>query len=651
MNSGAGARRLLRGLTGALGVLVVALIVVIHALVPGSAGRQVGLDQLSRMAAAHDVVTAVFLDQDDRVALTVRATTGGPTYPAWAAYPANGAELGSLMSALVNSGAAVEVDQQSGKRVMSLLGEFILPLLLLADLFGIFILLARGGSSQVRELFAFSRLANRKTSPGSTPPATFRDVAAAAETVVELTEIRDYLRSPGRYAQLGAVPPKGVLLHGPPGCGKTLLARALAGEAGVPFFSISGSEFVESLVGVGAARVRDLFRQAKAAAPAIVFVDELDAAGRRRGAGIGGGNDEREQTLNELLVQMDGFSATSGIVVVAATNRADILDPALVRPGRFDRHIAVEPPDVAGRLAILSLHASGRRLEPDVDLDAVARATPGFTGADLANVLNEASLLAARRRAPAVTPEDLGEAIERVVAGPARRARLLDEDERRRLAWHEAGHAVVAAALGMGAQVRRLSIVARGRNAGHADMVRSDRTVLTYDELRAQLRVIMAGTAAEEIAAGQPSTAGEGDLERATTLARHMAGRFGMSPEVGLVRVLAPEGEVFLGRDYLSAQHASPTTLTEVDRAVRSLVEQARADAVRLLAARRRQTDSVAAALLQHETLDEERLAPLLASVPPDRSAPGATAPPAATRVANGSRAVQRRAGTASPAT
>ena len=604
--------RLLIGLVAAFFGLVLTLVLVLGTLVPSTSGRQVGLDDLSRLTASHLVVSANFLDQDNRIAVLARSVPGGPTYRAWAAYPSNGSNLSALVSDLVASGAAVQVSQQSGKRILGLVGEFILPLLLLADLFGIFILLARGGSSQVAELFAFSRIgARRHENP--TSPTRFSDVAASEETVAELAEVRDYLRDPGRYADMGAVPPKGVLLHGPPGCGKTLLARALAGEAGVPFFSISGSEFVESLVGVGAARVRDLFRQAKAAAPAIIFVDELDAAGRRRGAGIGGGNDEREQTLNELLVQMDGFSPTSGVVVIAATNRADILDPALVRPGRFDRHISVDAPDVNGRLEILELHARGRRLEADADLEDIAAATAGFTGADLANLLNEAALLAVRRRAAGISAIDLDEAIDRVVAGPQRRGRLLDDDERTRLALHEAGHAVVAAWAGMSEDIRRLSIVARGRNAGHASFVRSDRTVLTRDEMARQLAVLMAGTAAEELVLGQSSTAGESDLEAATTLARHMAGRYGMSDEVGLVRLLAPEGEVFLGRDYLAAQHVSPTTLAEVETAVRSLVEEARSEARRALIGARSALVRMAQRLEEAETLDQEELALLLA--------------------------------------
>ena len=612
MNENRTTPKLLMGLLGALFCLVLALVLVLRSDVPSSGGHQVGLDELGRLSQAHAVTSADFLDQDDRVVVTTRTGPAGAAQKLWAAYPADGAEVGSLVSELVGSGAVVTVDQQSGKRILGLIGEFVLPMLLLADLFGIFILLARGGSSQVAELFAFSRIGNRRQEELASV-TRFGDVAAAEETVAELAEVRDYLRNPTRYAAMGAVPPKGVLLHGPPGCGKTLLARALAGEAEVPFFSISGSEFVESLVGVGAARVRDLFRQAKAAAPAIIFVDELDAAGRRRGAGIGGGNDEREQTLNELLVQMDGFDPTSGVVVIAATNRADILDPALVRPGRFDRHISVDAPDVEGRLEILELHARGRRLSDDADLEEIARATAGFTGADLANLLNEAALMAVRRRADGIGAADLEEAIDRVVAGPQRRGRLLDEDERERLALHEAGHAVVAARAGLADDMRRLSIVARGRNAGHASFVRSDRTVLTREEMRLQLVVLMAGTAAEELVLGGSSTAGEGDLEAATTLARHMAGRYGMSDEVGLVRLLAPEGEVFLGRDYLSAQHVSPTTLAEVESAVRTLVEDARAAARRTLMRSRNVLERVARQLVETETIDQEDLSALLA--------------------------------------
>ena len=597
----------LLGLVVGLVVLAVALALSLASLSPDTPGQEISINGLDGLLAGGQVTAATLHEQDSRVVLE---TAQGER---WSAYPAGGNGTANLVTRLTQSGAEVTIDQQWAKRTVAVLSQFILPLLLLADLFGIIILLARGGSSQVKDLFAFSRIgAKRATTGGS--GLTFADVAAVGDAVTELAEVRDYLADPQRFAAFGALPPKGVLLYGPPGCGKTLLAKALAGEANVPFYFISGSEFVESLVGVGAARVRDLFRQAAATAPAIVFIDELDAAGRRRGAGVGGGNDEREQTLNEMLVQMDGFSPSLGVVVIGATNRPDILDPALLRPGRFDRQVSIDPPDVAGRLEILQLHAATRRLGPGADLEPVARATPGFSGADLANVVNEAALLALRRKAPSVGAEDLAEGVQRVLAGPRRKGRLLTPEEIDRLAHHEAGHVVVAAAVDYPASVQRVSIVARGRHAGHADLLpRTDRTVLTRDELLAELAIAMAGTAAEALVFGSPSTAGEADLERATDMARRLAGRYGMSEEVGPVRVLQNEAEVFLGRDLASAaQHVSPRTLEAVDDAVHTLVTDALAQATDVLQRRRQVLDDLAAALVERETLEEVELVALL---------------------------------------
>ena len=631
MNDDRSTTNLLRGLLIALFTLVVLLAVALHGLTPSSVGKRVTLDQVATLATNHQVKRATFFDQDNRVQLEVN----DPKSPKlWAAYPSSGGEVSALVAVVANGGGKVEVAQQPGKRVLTMLTEFILPLVLLADLFGIFILFARGGASQVRGLFAFSRIGAGQAEAGERSLTTFADLAAAEDTIAELAEVRDYLQYPARYTAMGASPPKGVLLYGPPGCGKTLLARALAGEAKVPFFFISGSEFVESLVGVGAARVRDLFRQAKAAAPAIIFVDELDAAGRRRGAGLGGGNDEREQTLNELLVQMDGFAPSLGVVVVAATNRPDILDPALLRPGRFDRQVAVEQPDVRGRNQILQLHARPRRMDKEVDLRNVARATAGFTGADLANVLNEAALLAVRRRGDSIANIDLDEAVERVVNGPRRQGGLLTDSERERLAYHEAGHAVVAAAVSFPAELRRVSIIARGRTAGHTEFARTDRTVLTRDELLDQLSLLLAGTAAEELVFGQPSTAGESDLERATEAARAFAGRYGMSAIVGRSRLIAGDGEVFLGRDYLSSQPVSSETMAKVEEAVTALLDSAAADAVTLLEQRRSTLDRLAARLIEVETVGGEELAAFVAGA--RRAVPNGRAVPARKKAAKG---------------
>jgi cell division protease FtsH len=576
---------------------------------PDAPGERSTLSDLTAILDAKAATAVTFRDHDNRI---VVSTADGRTV--WSAYPSDAGAAGQLVGQASASGAQVTVDQQAGKATLTLLAQFILPLLLLGNLFGIFILLARGGASQVKDLFAFSRLAKRGTN-ADTNPTRFANVAASAEAVEELAEVKDYLAAPARFADMAALPPKGVLLFGPPGCGKTLMARALAGEAGVPFFAISGSEFVESLVGVGAARVRDLFVQAKAVAPAIVFIDELDAAGRRRGAGVGGGHDEREQTLNELLVQMDGFSPSLGVVVIGATNRADILDPALLRPGRFDRHIFIEAPDVSGRLEVLRLHAKGRRFAADAELEAVARATPGFSGADLASVVNEAALLAVRRNARMITAADLDEAVQRVLVGPRRRGHILTSDELTRLAYHEAGHVVVATNVPFPCDIHRVSIVSRGRDSAHTDALpRSDRVVLTDTELRAELTMVMAGAAAELASMGELSTAAEADIERATDLARSYAGRYGMASEVGRMRVVQKDSELFLGRDLLAEHHLSSRTLEVIDESVRSLIAEAEASASAILKRHRRSLDAIAEALMDRESLTAAEVSALLAS-------------------------------------
>jgi len=604
----------LLGLTASLIAIVVALAWSLASLRPASPGEQLNLTEARAALADPAQIAAVVLrDQDRRLVID---TVDGRKL--WAAYP-EGPAAAVIVTDLAAAGVPVLVDQQVKTRLLAVFGQYILPLLLLANLFGIFILLARGGARQVRDLFAFSRLQSKQATTSSA--TGFGDAAGVESAVEELAEVRDYLRDPAAFATMGARPPKGVLLFGPPGCGKTLLARALAGEARVPFFYISGSEFVESLVGVGAARVRDLFVQALAAAPAIVFIDELDAAGRRRGAGVGGGHDEREQTLNELLVQMDGFAPTAGVVVIGATNRPDILDPALLRPGRFDRHVLIEAPDVEGRREILALHARRHRLGADADLDKIARATPGFSGADLANVLNEAALLAVRRRAGAISHVDLLEGVDRVSHGPKRRGHLLDDEELRRLAYHEAGHAVVAHATGRAAGTR-ISLVARGRDIAHtATTVDADRSLLTASELRAQLTVLMAGAAAEILECDELSTASEGDLERATDIARRYAGRYGMSDTIGRIRVLHHDAEVFLGRDLLASHDTSHHTLQALDEAVAELIAIAEKEALATLQQRRRVLSALANALIESESLDEDQVAAILASPQRGRAA------------------------------
>ncbi|HUP85465.1 MAG TPA: AAA family ATPase [Acidimicrobiales bacterium] len=621
----AGARAV-RALFITLAVVVVALLASLVALRPAKVGSEVRIDELPGLLNAAQVKSAVVLGEDDRVILEIADGS-----KRWAAFSSDGSGLTSLLPQLSAAGVPTRIDQQPGKRTLAMVAQFILPLLLLANLFGIFILLTRGGTGQVRDLFAFSRMGLDRSKALQANPYRFANVAAIGQVIEELEEIAAYLRAPERFAAMGALPPKGVLLSGPPGCGKTLLARALAGEVGVPFYFISGSEFVESLVGVGAARVRDLFRQACATAPALIFIDELDAAGRRRGTGVGGGHDEREQTLNELLVQMDGFASTLGVVVIGATNRPDILDPALLRPGRFDRHIVIEAPDVHGRAEVLALHARSRRVEAGVDLAAIARTTPGCTGADLANIMNEAALLAVRAGQPSIGQVDLEEAVERAVGGPLRQSRVLSPEEVERLAVHEAGHVVVSARLRPEAGPKRASIVARGRDLAHTDvLVRSDRTISTQSDLLADLAVLLSGVAAEALVTGEVSTAGEGDIEKATALAREYAGRLGMTPEVGRVKVLDADDQVFLGRELAGTKHQGPTTLEAVDNAVRDLIGEAEERAAEVLRRDRSTFDAVQRALVTEETLDELDLVRLLAR--PARAKP--TAARSARRVA-----------------
>ncbi len=603
----AGAKTL-RTLFISLAVVSLLLIAALFSLRPSSEGTEVGVDEVPRLLATGQVKEARILGEDDRVILSLADDT-----KRWTAYSSDGSGLTTLLPQLTSANVAVRIDQQPGKQTLGLVAQFILPLLLLANLFGIFILLTRGGSGQIRDLFAFSKMGLDRAKALESNPYRFANVAAIDQVVEELEEIADYLKEPTRFAALGALPPKGVLLSGPPGCGKTLLARALAGEVGVPFYFISGSEFVESLVGVGAARVRDLFRHAMATAPALIFIDELDAAGRRRGTGVGGGHDEREQTLNELLVQMDGFAATSGVVVVGATNRPDVLDPALLRPGRFDRHVVIEAPDVEGRAEVLALHAKSRRLSGDVNLVNIAKVTPGCTGADLANIVNEAALLAVRNGGASISQADLAEAVERSMGGPLRQGRLLSEGEIDRLAIHEAGHVVVAARIRPDNVPKRASLVARARDLAHTDLlVRSDRTVSTQADLTTDLAVIMAGVAAELLVTGETSTAGEADIERATSLARDIAGRFGMTEGVGRMRVLEPEGDLFLGRELAGSKHQSSSTMEAVDDAVRTLLAAAEEEATVVLRKHRERFEAVREALVAHESLDEDDLLRLL---------------------------------------
>jgi cell division protease FtsH len=470
------------------------------------------------------------------------------------------------------------------------------------------------------------------------PKTTFADVAGLDEAVEELEEIRDFLASPKKFHDIGARIPKGVLLYGPPGAGKTLLAKAVAGEAGVPFFSISGSDFVEMFVGVGASRVRDLFQQAKAAAPAIVFVDEIDAVGRHRGAGLGGGHDEREQTLNQMLVEMDGFDQRTGVILIAATNRPDILDPALLRPGRFDRQIVVDRPDLEGRKAILRVHARSKPLAEGVDLGVIARRTPGFTGADLANLMNEAALLSARHDLALVGMPQLEEAIDRVMAGPERKSRIISDREKRVIAYHEGGHALVSHALPNTDPVHKVSIIPRGRALGYTlTLPLEDKFLVSRSELVDELTMLLGGRTAEELIFADPTTGAQNDIDRATTIARQMVTEFGMSETLGPLRLGRPQGEVFLGRDLANAPDYSDEVAASIDSEVRRLIEAAHEKANVILEANRAVLDRLADELIEHETVETERVAEIFAAVRPWQDVPGGGArqratPAAATR-------------------
>ncbi|MDY0828161.1 ATP-dependent zinc metalloprotease FtsH [Microbacterium sp. BG28] len=490
--------------------------------------------------------------------------------------------------------------------------SLLLPILLLGIIFWFLISSAQGGGSKVMQ-FGKSRA---KLVTKESPTVTFQDVAGSDEAIEEMQEIKDFLKDPTKFQALGARIPKGVLLYGPPGTGKTLLARAVAGEAGVPFYSISGSDFVEMFVGVGASRVRDLFNQAKESAPAIIFIDEIDAVGRHRGAGLGGGHDEREQTLNQMLVEMDGFDPKANVIVIAATNRPDILDPALLRPGRFDRQIGVDAPDLKGRKQILEVHGRGKPLADSVDLEVVARKTPGFTGADLANVLNEAALLTARSDAQLIDNRALDEAIDRVIAGPQRRTRVMKDKEKLITAYHEGGHALAAAAMNHTDPVTKVTILPRGKALGYTMVLPlDDKYSVTRNELQDQLTYAMGGRVAEEIVFHDPTTGASNDIEKATNIARKMVTEYGMTTDVGPVKLGGSSGEVFMGRDMGHGRDFSERVAERVDVQVRALIEQAHNEAYQVINDNRDILDKLALALLEKETLDHIELAEIFSDV------------------------------------
>ncbi len=512
-------------------------------------------------------------------------------------------QLGLDYAALRESDVVFAVDKPNGFAGLGTLLTTLVPFLLML---GILVFLMRQAQSGNNQALSFGRSRARMMT-GDTPTVTFEDVAGVEEAKQELAEVVEFLREPEKFIALGAKIPRGVLMMGPPGCGKTLMARAVAGEAGVPFFSISGSEFVEMFVGVGASRVRDLFDQARKHSPCIVFIDEIDAVGRQRGAGLGGSHDEREQTLNQILVEMDGFDTDTNVIIIAATNRPDILDPALMRPGRFDRRVIIDRPDRGGRRAILGIHSRGKPLAPDVDLDTVARQTPGFSGADLENLVNEAAIMAARRNAKLVTGPDLQEAVDKVRYGPERRSRVVEPEELKVTAYHEAGHAVVMHMLDDCDPVHKVTIIPRGMAAGLTSALPAEDTYLrSRSKFEADLAAALGGRAAEELVFGDISTGASGDLEFVTRTARDMVTRYGMSETIGPISLGQRQELVFLGRELSEQRNYSEATARQIDHEVRRVVTEAHTLARRLITDNIDRLHDVARTLLEVETLDRD---------------------------------------------
>ena len=599
-------RSLLKNRWTAVGALVVgAAVVTAIILLTRSDPKQLRLDQFRTEVAEGNVRTAKVFDRSNVIEGELRdGTAFRVEYP----HDYSADLTKQLLAAKVPF--TTENEQSS---TWSTLATDLLPTLLVVGVFLWFVMQMQGGGRANRFGRAKARQANERRGE-----VTFADVAGADEAVEELTEIKEFLRDPERFRRLGAQIPRGVLLYGPPGTGKTLLAKAVAGEANAPFLTISGSDFVEMFVGVGAARVRDLFRQAKDMAPAIVFVDEIDAVGRHRGTGVGGGHDEREQTLNQLLVELDGFECRDNVILMAATNRPDILDPALLRPGRFDRQIAVDAPDLVGRTAILEVHAKGKPFSDQVNWSVIARRTPGFTGADLANIVNESALLAARRELNVIGMSELSEAIDRVMAGPERRNRVMSEKEKAITAFHEAGHALVGHVLPNCDPIHKVSIVARGRALGWTlSLPVEDRYTSSRAELRDQLAMLMGGRTAEEIIFGDPTTGAADDIDRATTIARAMVTEYGMSDTLGPQKLGERKGEVFLGRDMGHEPNYSDSMAAQIDSEIHVLLDNAHAEAREILTLHRSVLDHLADALVERETLDDAQLLELFAGLDP----------------------------------
>jgi cell division protease FtsH len=587
-------------------VAILGVFLLLKALTATPGREKLDTLEFSKRLDAHQVASAKLYDRDHVIRGELK--DGNKKYEV--KFPDRYTD--EMTDLVVKAGVNLPVDNQKDSLWVTLLFNFA-PFVLIIGVIAFFMNQAQGGGNRV---MSFGK-ARPKIVNKDTPKVTFADVAGVDEAIEELQEIKDFLENPQKFRQMGAKIPKGVLLFGPPGTGKTLLARAVAGEAGVPFFSISGSDFVEMFVGVGASRVRDLFEQAKNSAPAIVFVDEIDAVGRHRGAGLGGGHDEREQTLNQLLVEMDGFDLRQGVILIAATNRPDILDPALLRPGRFDRQIVVDRPDLEGRKAILNVHAKGKPLAKEVDLSVMARRTPGFTGADLANLMNEATLLAARKGRDMVSNRDLDEAVDRVVAGPERKSRIISEKEKLVIAYHEGGHALVSHALPNADPVHKVSIIPRGRALGYTlTLPLEDKYLVTRSELSDELAMLLGGRTAEELIFTDPTTGAQNDIERATKIARSMVTEYGMSDALGPMQFGQHHAEVFLGRDFAAQPDYSDEVAAKIDGEVRRLIDIAHATALDILTTYRSVLDRMAESLMEKETLETEEVMAILDPVP-----------------------------------
>ena len=603
-------KRLLKGPWLWIVVAVVGVLLALQYLTPSDGHDEITTSEMEQYITSGQVKEITFIDGDQLIKATLDQGVDREGGNKVQAHYIQGQQEGIIaeVDAAIADGTIEKSNSENPQP--SLLGSILATLLPFALIIFLFIFLmnqVQGGGG--RGIMQFAR-SKAKLITKDMPKTTFSDVAGCEEAIEELGEIKEFLQEPAKFQAVGAKIPKGVLLYGPPGTGKTLLARAVAGEAGVPFYSISGSDFVEMFVGVGASRVRDLFEQAKENAPAIVFIDEIDAVGRHRGAGMGGGHDEREQTLNQLLVEMDGFDVRGGVILIAATNRPDVLDPALLRPGRFDRQIAVDAPDLNGRKQILEVHSRGKPMSPDIDLLCVARRTPGFTGADLANVLNEAALLTARANQKLITNESLDEAIDRVIAGPQRRTRLMSEQEILITAYHEGGHALVAAALPGTDPVHKVTILPRGRALGYTMVLPDqDKYSTTRSEILDKLAYMMGGRAAEEMVFHDPTTGASNDIEKATALARAMVTQYGMTERLGAIQLGKDNGEPFLGRDMGHSRNYSEDVAAIVDEETKKLLATAHQEAFDILVENRDVLDALVLALLDRETLDKEEVA------------------------------------------